>query len=82
MDLKTIPLYFAVAFAGIIAFEYATVIFTGGVGKNGSTVAVSKQNKKYSYFFYVVTQTITKTYFIFLIEKRVITCLSSKNVMS
>lgn len=40
MDVKTFPLYIAVLIAGMLAFEYATVIFTGGVGKNGSTVAV------------------------------------------
>ena len=40
MDVKTLPLYGAVLISGILAFENASVIFTGGVGKNGSTVAV------------------------------------------
>lgn len=39
MDIKTFPLYFAVVISGILAFQNAAVIFTGGVGKNGSTVA-------------------------------------------
>ncbi|XP_037037894.1 cholinephosphotransferase 1 isoform X2 [Bradysia coprophila] len=39
MDIKTFPLYFAVVIAGILAFQNAAIIFTGGVGKNGSTVA-------------------------------------------
>lgn len=41
MDVKTLPLYIAVFVSGMLAFENASVIFTGGVGKNGSTVAVS-----------------------------------------
>jgi hypothetical protein len=41
MDMKQIPLYFAVVVSGWLAYEYCSVIFiTGGVGKNGSTVAV------------------------------------------
>ncbi|XP_053671489.1 cholinephosphotransferase 1 [Anopheles nili] len=39
MDIKTIPLYFAVFVFGLLAYQNSAVIFTGGVGKNGSTVA-------------------------------------------
>lgn len=40
IDIKVVPLYFAVFVYGLLAYENASVIFTGGVGKNGSTVAV------------------------------------------
>lgn len=40
VDIKIVPLYFAVFVFGLLAYENASVIFTGGVGKNGSTVAV------------------------------------------
>jgi hypothetical protein len=41
VDIKQLPLYFAVFVSGWLAYEYCSVIFvTGGVGKNGSTVAV------------------------------------------
>uniref|UniRef100_A0A1Q3G397 diacylglycerol cholinephosphotransferase n=1 Tax=Culex tarsalis TaxID=7177 RepID=A0A1Q3G397_CULTA len=39
VDVKILPLYFAVFVFGLLAFQNASVIFTGGVGKNGSTVA-------------------------------------------
>ncbi|XP_053661363.1 cholinephosphotransferase 1 [Anopheles marshallii] len=39
IDVKTIPLYFAVFVFGLLAYQNSAVIFTGGVGKNGSTVA-------------------------------------------
>ncbi|XP_062562001.1 cholinephosphotransferase 1 isoform X2 [Armigeres subalbatus] len=39
IDIKIVPLYFAVFVFGLLAYENASVIFTGGVGKNGSTVA-------------------------------------------
>ncbi|XP_035790907.1 cholinephosphotransferase 1-like isoform X1 [Anopheles albimanus] len=39
LDIKTVPLYFAVFVFGLLAYQNASVIFTGGVGKNGSTVA-------------------------------------------
>nr|XP_029723910.1 cholinephosphotransferase 1 isoform X2 [Aedes albopictus] len=39
VDIKIVPLYFAVFVFGLLAYENASVIFTGGVGKNGSTVA-------------------------------------------
>lgn len=45
MDVKTLPLYIAVFISGLLAFANASVIFTGGVGKNGSTVAVSRRYK-------------------------------------
>lgn len=38
--MRTIPLYFSVIVSAIIAYGNASIIFTGGVGKNGSTVAV------------------------------------------
>lgn len=38
--MRTLPLYFSVIVSGIIAYGNASIIFTGGVGKNGSTVAV------------------------------------------
>lgn len=43
--MKTFPLYFAVVISGILAFQNASIIFTGGVGKNGSTVAVRTINE-------------------------------------
>ncbi|XP_055600701.1 cholinephosphotransferase 1 isoform X5 [Uranotaenia lowii] len=39
IDIKIVPLYFAVFVFGLLAYGNASVIFTGGVGKNGSTVA-------------------------------------------
>uniref|UniRef100_A0AAG5DH38 diacylglycerol cholinephosphotransferase n=1 Tax=Anopheles atroparvus TaxID=41427 RepID=A0AAG5DH38_ANOAO len=39
IDIKTVPLYFAVFVFGLLAYQNSAVIFTGGVGKNGSTVA-------------------------------------------
>ncbi|XP_058836579.1 cholinephosphotransferase 1 isoform X4 [Topomyia yanbarensis] len=39
IDIRIVPLYFAVFVFGLLAYENASVIFTGGVGKNGSTVA-------------------------------------------
>lgn len=50
MDVKTFPLYFAVVISGFLAFENASIIFTGGVGKNGSTVAVRILTKSLTIF--------------------------------
>lgn len=41
-ELRTIPQYFSVFVQGLLAYSSLSVVFTGGVGKNGSTVAVSK----------------------------------------
>jgi hypothetical protein len=52
VDIKQIPLYFAVFVSGWLAYEYCSVIFvTGGVGKNGSTVAVRTFRFKIYYKF-------------------------------
>lgn len=40
MEVKLIPMTFACFVAFILAQANIAVIFTGGVGKNGSTVAV------------------------------------------
>lgn len=46
LDIKLIPLNAAVFVFGLIAYQNIIVIFTGGVGKNGSTVAVRAKNLK------------------------------------
>lgn len=40
MDVKLIPIGIACAVAVFLAQANVSIIFTGGVGKNGSTVAV------------------------------------------
>lgn len=40
LDLQQVPLYFAVFVYGLMVYGHASVIFNGGCGKNGSTVAV------------------------------------------
>lgn len=41
VELKLVPIYVAVLVAALLAQSKVAVIITGGVGKNGSTVAVS-----------------------------------------
>lgn len=48
--MRTIPLYFSVIVSIIIAYGNASIIFTGGVGKNGSTVAVRIYKIAYKLF--------------------------------
>jgi len=40
-EVKLIPMFVAVFLAGLLAHSDLAVIISGGVGKNGSTVAVS-----------------------------------------
>jgi hypothetical protein len=42
VELKLVPIYVAVLVAALLAQSKVTIIITGGVGKNGSTVAVSE----------------------------------------
>ena len=42
VELKLVPIYVAVLVAALLAQSKVAVIITGGVGKNGSTVAVSE----------------------------------------
>lgn len=44
VDIKLIPLNCIGLVFAILAYQNIVVIFTGGVGKNGSTVAVRIQN--------------------------------------
>lgn len=42
VELKLVPIYVAVLVAALLAQSKVAIIITGGVGKNGSTVAVSE----------------------------------------
>lgn len=41
VELKLVPIYVAVLVAALLAQSKVAIIITGGIGKNGSTVAVS-----------------------------------------
>lgn len=40
LEMKLIPVYIAFILALLVIYGYTIIIFTGGIGKNGSTVAV------------------------------------------
>lgn len=41
VEMKIVLLFIAILAAAVAGYNYTIVIFTGGTGKNGSTVAVS-----------------------------------------
>lgn len=49
IEVKLIPMVIAVMLATLLAHSNLAVIVSGGVGKNGSTVAVSVELNKYYY---------------------------------
>lgn len=46
IELCVLVLYFSVVIAILACHSYFSVILGGGIGKNGSTIAVSKINQK------------------------------------
>jgi hypothetical protein len=53
VELKLVPIYVAVLVAALLAQSKVAIIITGGVGKNGSTVAVS--NAMFQCCFFVIS---------------------------
>lgn len=79
IEVKLIPMVIAVMLATLLAHSNLAVIVSGGVGKNGSTVAVSVGLNKYYYQLRVsvsVFRVQRGDYIIFLVQDSTVRSVS------